>query len=106
MTTGRRREEPRRSASRHQKGLGEGSQTGEPVIVPDTSKDPDFYGFVDVQMRFKSQSMLDVPLKSGDRIIGVLCAINKKKGVFDHSDVELLNLIAAPWPFHRKCKVR
>jgi PAS domain S-box-containing protein len=69
-------------------------RTGEPVIVPDTSKDPYFYGFVDDQMRFKSRNMLDVPLKSGDRIIGVLCAINKKKGVFDQSDVELLNLIA------------
>ena len=45
-------------------------------------------------MRFKSRNMLDVPLKSGERIIGVLCAINKKKGVFDQSDVELLNLIA------------
>ena len=69
-------------------------KTGEPVIVPDTSKDPYFYGFVDDQMRFKSRNMLDVPLKSGDRIIGVLCAINKTKGVFDQSDVELLNLIA------------
>jgi PAS domain S-box-containing protein len=69
-------------------------KTGEPVIVPDTSKDPDYYAFVDDQMRFKSHSMLDVPLKSGDRIIGVLCATNKRKGVFDQSDVELLNLIA------------
>lgn len=69
-------------------------KTGEPVIVPDTSRDPDFYGFVDDQMRFKSKSLLDVPLKSADRIIGVLCAINKKKGVFEPSDVELLSLIA------------
>jgi PAS domain S-box-containing protein len=70
-------------------------KTGEPVIVPDTSRDPDFYGFVDEQMHFKSKSMLDVPLKSAERIIGVLCAINKKKGGFDQSDVELLNLIGS-----------
>jgi PAS domain S-box-containing protein len=70
-------------------------RTGEPVIVPDTSKDPDFYSLVDDQIRFKSQSLLDVPLKSGDRIIGVLCAINKRQGVFDQSDVELLNLIGS-----------
>ncbi|MBP1738383.1 MAG: hypothetical protein H6Q48_676 [Deltaproteobacteria bacterium] len=69
--------------------------TGQPIIVPDTSKDAYYYGFVDDQMRFKSRNMLDVPLKSGERIIGVLCAINKKKGVFDPSDVELLNLIAS-----------
>ena len=70
-------------------------KTGQPVIVPDTSKDPDFYGLVDDQLRFKSHSMLDVPLKSGDRIIGVLCATNKRTGLFDQSDVELLNLIAS-----------
>jgi PAS domain S-box-containing protein len=69
-------------------------KTGQPVIVPDTSKDPYFYGFVDDQMHFKSHNMLDVPLKSGDRIIGVLCAINKKRGGFDQTDVERLNLIA------------
>jgi signal transduction histidine kinase len=69
-------------------------KTGEPVIVPDTSKDSYFYGVVDEQMGFKSRNMLDVPMKSGERLIGVLCAINKKKGVFDPSDVELLNLIA------------
>lgn len=72
---------------------GRALKTGAPVIVPDTSRDPDFYGFVDEQMRFKSKSMLDVPLKSADRIIGVLCAINKKKGAFEPSDAELLSLI-------------
>ena len=69
--------------------------TGQPIIVHDTSRDPYYYGVVDDQMHFKSRNMLDVPLKSGERIIGVLCAINKKKGVFDQSDVELLNLIAS-----------
>jgi PAS domain S-box-containing protein len=90
--TQRRAKEVRYSADRGVSGRV--LKTGQPVIVPDTSKDPYFYGFVDDQMRFKSRNMLDVPLKSGDRIIGVLCAINKKKGVFDQSDVELLNLIA------------
>jgi PAS domain S-box-containing protein len=69
-------------------------RTGEPVIVQDTSKDPSFYGVVDEQMHFKSRSMLDVPVRTGDRIIGVLCAINKKEGSFDQTDVELLSLIA------------
>jgi signal transduction histidine kinase len=38
--------------------------------------------------------MLDVPLKSSDRVIGVLSAINKKEGGFDRTDVELLSMIA------------
>jgi PAS domain S-box-containing protein len=74
--------------------LGRVIETGQPVIVQDTSIDPYFYGLVDEQLHFKSRNMLDVPLRSGDRIIGVLCAINKKEGVFDQTDVELLNLIA------------
>jgi PAS domain S-box-containing protein len=68
-------------------------KTGEPVIVHDTSTNPDFYGLVDRKMHFQSRNLLDVPLRSGERIIGVLCAINKREGLFDESDVELLNLI-------------
>jgi len=69
-------------------------KTGEPVIVPDTSKDPNFYSLVDKQLGYDSLDMLDVPLRSSDRIVGVLCAINKKEGVFDDTDVDLLSMIA------------
>lgn len=73
---------------------GRVARTGEAVIIPDTSKDPDFYSFVDKQLGFQTRNMLDVPLRSSDRIIGVLSAINKKEGVFDEADVEMLNMIA------------
>ncbi len=90
--TQRRAKEVRYPAER---GIsGKVIRTGEAVIVHDTSKDPDYYSLVDEQLGFKSRSMLDVPLRSSDRIIGVLCAINRKEGVFDHGDIELLNLIA------------
>ena len=69
-------------------------RTGEPVMVADTSKDPDFYSVVDTQVGFKTKNLLDVPLKSGDQIIGVLCVMNKKRGTFDETDVELLNMIS------------
>ena len=79
-----------------EKGVsGQVIRTGKPIIVHDTSRDPNFYSGVDEQLHFKSQSLLDVPLRSSDRIIGVLCAINKREGVFDHTDVELLSLIGA-----------
>ena len=70
-------------------------KTGEPVIVDDTSKDPDFYETADQRLGYRTMSMLDVPLKSGDRIIGVLCASNKKKGRFEQEDVEILGMIGA-----------
>jgi PAS domain S-box-containing protein len=69
-------------------------RTGESVIVPDTSKDPNFYPVVDEQLQFHTRDMLDVPLRSHDRIIGILCALNKKEGVFDQTDVELLSMLA------------
>jgi PAS domain S-box-containing protein len=68
-------------------------ETGEPIIVPDTSKDPNYYSVVDEQLGYNSRNMLDVPLRSSDRIVGVLCAINKKEGVFDNTDVDLLSMI-------------
>ncbi|MFW6146797.1 MAG: PAS domain S-box protein [Thermodesulfobacteriota bacterium] len=89
--TEKRAKEIRYSA---EKGIsGRVIRTGEPVIVPDTSKDPDFHSLVDQQLGYTSRNMLDVPLRSGDRITGVLCATNKKEGIFDQTDIELLNMI-------------
>jgi PAS domain S-box-containing protein len=68
-------------------------ETGEPIIVSDTSKDPNYYSVVDEQLGYNSRNMLDVPLRSSNRIVGVLCAINKKEGVFDNTDVDLLSMI-------------
>jgi PAS domain S-box-containing protein len=73
---------------------GEVLRTGKSIIVPDTAQEPRFYSIVDRRMNFRSRNILDVPLRSRDRIIGVLCAINKKTGMFDSTDEELLNLIA------------
>ncbi|HKI49636.1 MAG TPA: GAF domain-containing protein [Desulfobacteria bacterium] len=69
-------------------------RTGEPVLVKDVSNDPDYYSLVDVQAGFKTRNMLDVPLKSGDRTMGVICVINKKRGDFDETDIEVLNTLS------------
>ncbi|MCP4669652.1 MAG: PAS domain S-box protein [Deltaproteobacteria bacterium] len=69
-------------------------RTGKHIVVPDTSKNANFYPVVDIQAGIKTRNMLDVPLRNKDKIIGVLCATNKKRGVFDEADVELLNMIA------------
>ena len=69
-------------------------KTGEPIIVHDTSKDPHFYPGVDKRLGYHTKNMLEVPLRSGDRIIGALCARNKKEGAFDETDLELLSMIA------------
>ena len=75
-------------------------RTGKPLIVHDTAKSPYFYDQVDKQAQYHHKNMLDVPLRIQDRMIGVLCAVNKKEGAFDNADVDLLsavaNLVALP----------
>jgi len=69
-------------------------RTGEPIIVSDTSREPDFYPGVDKEIGYITRNMLAVPLKGRDQIVGVLCARNKREGQFDRTDVELLTMIA------------
>ena len=69
-------------------------RTGEPVIVNDTSKIPKSYPVRDKVLGYQTKNFLQVPLKSSDRIIGVLTAINKKEEAFDETDVQMLNMVA------------
>ncbi len=68
--------------------------TGKPVIIPDTSKEPNFFPGVDEYTHMRTKNMLIVPLRSSDRVIGVLNAVNKKEETFDNTDLELLSMIA------------
>ena len=69
-------------------------RTGEPLIVPDTSEDHNLHEERDKKLGYQTRNLALVPLKSGDRIIGALCAINKKEDSFIQDDLELLNMIA------------
>jgi signal transduction histidine kinase len=75
-------------------------RTGKPQIVQDAYKSPYFAREVDRQAKYRTRCIADVPLEIGERMIGVLCAVNKKEGPFDQSDIELLttigNLVALP----------
>ena len=73
---------------------GKGDRLAEPVVVNDTSKVDKSYPIRDETLGYETRSFLQVPLKSGDRIIGFLTAINKREGLFDQTDVELLGMIA------------
>ena len=75
-------------------------RTGKPQIIEDAYKNPYFAREVDRQAKYRTRNMADVPLEIEGRMIGVLCAVNKKEGQFDQSDIELLttigNLVALP----------
>jgi PAS domain S-box-containing protein len=73
---------------------GEVYRTGHHLVVADYAASPYAYKAVDEQAQFETRNLLDVPLRIKDRIIGVICAVNKRDGSFDNEDVELLCAIA------------
>jgi PAS domain S-box-containing protein len=73
---------------------GQVYRTRKPLVVHDTSQSPYFFKQVDDKSDFETRSMLDVPIQIDDRMIGVICAVNKKEGRFDQTDVDLLSAIA------------
>lgn len=67
---------------------------GEPLLVPDVQQEPRWYG--EVEDGFSTRSVLCVPLKTNDHVIGVLQALNKKGATgFSDRDLTLLNAFAA-----------
>lgn len=68
--------------------------TGEYALVNDAEKLSRDHPQRDSLLGYKTRSLLEVPIQSEDRIIGVLCAINKKKNKFDYNDMELMTMIA------------
>jgi signal transduction protein with GAF and PtsI domain len=74
--------------------MGEGisgrvAMTGEPLLIRDLSKDPVF-GKPNLHPRYRTNSLMCVPLKVNGRAIGVLNANNKKNGkTFDENDLAL-----------------
>jgi signal transduction histidine kinase len=69
---------------------------GEALIVPDVSVDPRFYEEIDKISRFKTKSILCVPMKNVDgKIIGVLETINRFDDMpFNTQDLSLLSEFA------------
>jgi Nif-specific regulatory protein len=69
-------------------------QEGQSLIVPDVDRDPRHYRGVDAQTGMKTRSLICAPLRTKDRIIGVLEGINKIQGLFAIEDVQLLEAFA------------
>ena len=79
--------------------LGEGiagwvAEHGEPVVVPDVSKDPRHFRGADQKSAFQTRDMICVPVKVKGRTIGVLQAINKIDGSFTSEDLEMFTSLA------------
>lgn len=70
------------------------AETGESLIIEDASKDSRFFKSADEKSGFQTRSMICVPLKIKNKIIGVAEAINKIGGTFGDEDIELFEAIA------------
>jgi len=62
------------------------AEKGEPLIIQDCQSDARFSKLADERSHFITRNMICVPVRSRDRMLGVLQAINKNKGVFDEPD--------------------
>lgn len=72
------------------------AESGESLIVNNVYKDERFFPKVDSQSGFRTESIICVPLQVEGRVIGILEAINKRHGIFNETDLRLLQAIASP----------
>lgn len=79
---------------------GKVAATGEPVLLSDVKLDPAFTGKVDAVTGFVTKSVLCVPLKVKERVIGVLELLNKQSsaesesGIFTGEDLKQAMAVA------------
>jgi len=71
------------------------AETGEPLRIADASADPRFNADIDLITGYETKSIMSVPLKSKDGIIGVLEVLNKKDGhPYRQRDEEIITYLA------------
>lgn len=67
-----------------------------PLLVRDAKNDPRWHPTVDETTRFETESILGVPLKVRDKVIGVLEVINKKtEEGFNQDDIQIATTLSA-----------
>src|SRR5271165_1703832 len=72
------------------------AQSGEAVVVPDTTKDSRFFAEVDEKTRMETRSIVAVPVRFREQCLGVIELINcvGPEGVFSQRDLALLEALA------------
>ena len=71
------------------------AKKGKPLLIPDVYADPRFERSIDESTGFKTQSMICVPMKIRDEVIGVIQVINRGDSEpFNEDNVYLLSSIS------------
>lgn len=66
-----------------------------PLMINKMGENPDHYSHVEKEVKYQVNSLLGVPMRVKNQVIGVLEALNKKERGFNSFDVKLLLVIAA-----------
>jgi signal transduction histidine kinase len=66
----------------------------QPVVVEDSLKDERFYSGIDKITHMRTTSLICVPIRKKDRVLGVIEGINKMDGGFTEGDLDLLTSIS------------
>jgi Nif-specific regulatory protein len=96
VTTGDKKDEMKNFAIKLGQGIaGHVAETGQPLLIEDVAKDRRWYRSISDQIGFKTRSILCVPMKVHDKVIGAIEFINKTDGEsFHQNDLELLTVFA------------
>lgn len=70
-------------------------RTCQGLLINQAENDPRICGDVDLMNRFNPRNLICMPLMVGDRIIGVLRVLNKKKANFSETDFDTLKSFSA-----------
>ena len=75
--------------------VGATYRSGTPYLSKDISSDDKFYDAIDKKTQYESKSILAMPIKIDDSIVGVIELINRKEKVnFDDKDLSILEIFA------------
>ncbi len=75
--------------------VGATYRSGVPYLSKDISSDDKFYDAIDKKTQYESKSILAMPIKIDDSIVGVIELINRKEKVnFDDKDLSILEIFA------------
>lgn len=67
---------------------------GQGLIVDDPQNDARFYRQVDSDISHQTRNILTVPVRSRERTVGVIQAVNKRNGPFTEHDLRTLSMLA------------
>jgi signal transduction histidine kinase len=65
------------------------------LIIDDAYSDPRHFGQVDQKIDFHTRSIMGVPMRIKDKLVGVLEVLNKREGRFDEDDTRHITILAS-----------